>query len=201
MVLKVDLGCERCCKKIRKLICKIPEIKEYAFHEKDNAVMIKVVCCCPEKIKTKLICKGGKIIHSIEPEPPADKPKPPADKPNPQADKPKVPVPTPVTGYPPFIYPPGCHPMMAGLLGVAVTEAMVAALGVESVISPFGFFSPPQHQGSCLGRKPPSLEDTLNGSILKISQKLDPKVEMKRAHFPREFLSAVHIQTLTPPLS
>ncbi|XP_003635040.1 protein PYRICULARIA ORYZAE RESISTANCE 21 isoform X1 [Vitis vinifera] len=141
MVLKVDLGCERCCKKIRKLICKIPEIKEYAFHEKDNAVMIKVVCCCPEKIKTKLICKGGKIIHSIEvrapekpkppaekpkppadkpkppadkpkppadkPEPPADKPKPPADKPNPQADKPKVPVPTPVTGYPPFIYPPG----------------------------------------------------------------------------------------------
>ena len=24
MVLKVDLGCERCCKKIRKLICKIP---------------------------------------------------------------------------------------------------------------------------------------------------------------------------------
>lgn len=74
--------------------------------------------------------------------------------------------------------------MMAGLLGVAVTEAMVAAvnsllkkiphapscesfsivivlvwffisfsqLGVESVISPFGFFSPPQHQG-CIGQR------------------------------------------------
>ncbi|KAJ9689972.1 hypothetical protein PVL29_012573 [Vitis rotundifolia] len=83
--------------------------------------MIKVVSCCPEKIKTKLICKGGKIIHSIEvrapekPKPPADKPKPPADKPK-EADqkpkpkpeaKPSVPVPTPVTGYPPFIYPTG----------------------------------------------------------------------------------------------
>ncbi|XP_034697575.1 protein PYRICULARIA ORYZAE RESISTANCE 21-like isoform X1 [Vitis riparia] len=132
MVLKVDLGCERCCKKIRKLICKIPEIKEYAFHEKDNAVMIKVVCCYPEKIKTKLICKGGKIIHSIEvrapekpkppadkPKPPADKPEPPADKPKPQADKPKVPVPTPVTGYPPCIYPPGvcCKPCYEGRSG------------------------------------------------------------------------------------
>ncbi|CBI25759.3 unnamed protein product, partial [Vitis vinifera] len=91
MVLKVDLGCERCCKKIRKLICKIPEIKEYAFHEKDNAVMIKVVCCCPEKIKTKLICKGGKIIHSIEVRAP-EKPKPPAEKPKPPADKPKPPL-------------------------------------------------------------------------------------------------------------
>ncbi|CBI31223.3 unnamed protein product, partial [Vitis vinifera] len=30
-------------------------------------VMIKVVCCCPEKLRIELmICKGGKTIKSID---------------------------------------------------------------------------------------------------------------------------------------
>ena len=91
---------------------------------------IKVVCCSPDKIRDKLICKGGKTIKSIEiivpektkppPEktkPPPEKPKPPPEKltpppaaPEPAPDKPKdsrtPPVtptpPTTVVGYPIF---------------------------------------------------------------------------------------------------
>ena len=92
---------------------------------------IKVVCCSPDKIRDKLICKGGKTIKSIEiivPEkikPPPEKTKPPPEKPKPPPEKltpppapappapgpedsrtqpatPKPPYPTTVVGYPPF---------------------------------------------------------------------------------------------------
>ena len=36
------------------------------YDEKGNYVVIKVVCCCPEKVKQKIICKGGDTIKSIE---------------------------------------------------------------------------------------------------------------------------------------
>ncbi|KAL6332829.1 hypothetical protein AAG906_015094 [Vitis piasezkii] len=80
MVLKVDLGCKRCYRKIKKLLCKFPEIRDQTFIEKEDTVIIKVVCCCPEKIRTKLICKGGDSIKSIEVRTPVN-PKLPADKP------------------------------------------------------------------------------------------------------------------------
>uniref|UniRef100_A0A2N9GR57 HMA domain-containing protein n=1 Tax=Fagus sylvatica TaxID=28930 RepID=A0A2N9GR57_FAGSY len=76
MVLKVDLQCHRCFKKV--------------YNEKENLVVIKVVCCSPEKIKEKLIYKGGGVIKSIEIKAP-EKPKP-ADKPKdekPKDEKPK----------------------------------------------------------------------------------------------------------------
>ena len=65
-------------------------------------MIITVVCCNPERIRQKLICKGGKTIKSIEirvpekPKPPpenpkeAEKPKPPPEKPK-EAEKPKPP--------------------------------------------------------------------------------------------------------------
>ncbi|CBI25758.3 unnamed protein product, partial [Vitis vinifera] len=63
MKLKVaNPGCKCCNKKIKKLLCKFPEIRDQTFNEKDDTVIIKVVCCNPEKIRTKLMCKGCKII-------------------------------------------------------------------------------------------------------------------------------------------
>ncbi|CBI18628.3 unnamed protein product, partial [Vitis vinifera] len=67
MKLKVvNLGCKRCYKKIKKLLCKFPEIRDQTFIEKEDTVIIKVVCSYPEMIRTKLICKGRDIIKCIE---------------------------------------------------------------------------------------------------------------------------------------
>ncbi|KAK0597756.1 hypothetical protein LWI29_028343 [Acer saccharum] len=107
MLLKVDLECSKCYKKVKKILCKFPQIQDQMYDEKNNTVMIKVVCCSPEKIRDKICCKGRGTIKSIEilkpPEkPPATKPveKPPAPKPveKPPAPKPveNPPAPKPV---------------------------------------------------------------------------------------------------------
>ncbi|KAJ6912356.1 protein PYRICULARIA ORYZAE RESISTANCE 21-like isoform X1 [Populus alba x Populus x berolinensis] len=70
MVIKVDLGCDKCHKKIKKVLCAIPQIQNQAYDKKKNTVTITVVCCCPEKIKTKIYCKGGKAVKCIEIPPP-----------------------------------------------------------------------------------------------------------------------------------
>ncbi|PIN12272.1 hypothetical protein CDL12_15109 [Handroanthus impetiginosus] len=66
MVLKVDLQCPSCYKKIKKTLCKFPQIRDQIYNEKANTVEIKVVCCSPEKIRDKLRAKGGKVIQGIE---------------------------------------------------------------------------------------------------------------------------------------
>ncbi|CAI9265123.1 unnamed protein product [Lactuca saligna] len=112
MVLNVDLKCSGCYKKVKKVICKIPQIRDQVFDVDKNKVKLIVVCCSPEAIRDKLCYKGGGAIQSIEiveksekpketekakPAAVADKPKeaekakPPADKPKdakPAADKP-----------------------------------------------------------------------------------------------------------------
>ncbi|KAJ9689954.1 hypothetical protein PVL29_012559 [Vitis rotundifolia] len=104
MRLRVDLECDRCYKKIKKLLSKFPEIRDQAFFEKENTVIIKVVCYSPHNIRDKLICKGGKTIKSIEIIVP-EKPKPPPEKPKPSAPKAEKPhAPASVPGYPQF-YP------------------------------------------------------------------------------------------------
>lgn len=86
MVLNVNLQCPCCYKKIKKTLCKFPQIRDQVYNEKTNTVNITVVCCSPEKIRDKLKCKAGKVIISIEiKEPP--KPKEPEKKKEP--DKPK----------------------------------------------------------------------------------------------------------------
>ncbi|XP_027184865.1 protein PYRICULARIA ORYZAE RESISTANCE 21-like [Coffea eugenioides] len=90
MRLKVDLQCPCCYKKVKKILCKFPQIRDQIYDEKQNLVTITVVCCSPEKIRDKLCCKGGKVIKSIEiVEPP--KPKPPPEKPK-EPEKPKPPL-------------------------------------------------------------------------------------------------------------
>ncbi|KAL2467070.1 Heavy metal transport/detoxification superfamily protein [Abeliophyllum distichum] len=93
MVLKVDLQCPCCYKKIKKILCQIPQITDRTFDEKSNTVIITVICCSPEKIRDKLCRKGTKVIQSIEiKEPP--KPKAPEKPKEPQKpkepEKPKV---------------------------------------------------------------------------------------------------------------
>lgn len=93
MMVKVDLQCSRCCKKIKKILCKFPQIGDRVYDYKLNAVFITVVCCSPEKIRDKIICKGRDTVLGVEilpdkkPEP--EKAKEPVKKPEPE--KPKEP--------------------------------------------------------------------------------------------------------------
>nr|XP_043625315.1 pollen-specific leucine-rich repeat extensin-like protein 2 [Erigeron canadensis] len=89
MVLNVDLKCSGCYKKVKKVICKIPQIRDQLFDVERNKVKIIVVCCSPEKIRDKLCYKGGGAIQSIEIIEKSDKPKEAADKPK-EGDKPKA---------------------------------------------------------------------------------------------------------------
>ncbi|KAH9741152.1 Heavy metal transport/detoxification superfamily protein [Citrus sinensis] len=100
MVLKVNLQCSKCYKKVKKVLCKFPQIQEQFFDEKTNTVTIKVVCCSPEKIRDKLCCKGDgsiKTIEILEPKPP---PPPPKPKPKP-SPPPPAPAPEPKPSPPP----------------------------------------------------------------------------------------------------
>jgi len=131
MVLKVDLQCPSCCKKIKKVLAKFPQIRSQAYDEKQNTVTITVVCWSPEEIRDKLCCKGGKTIKSIEiKEPPKpkvpEKPKEP-EKPK-QPEKPKEPekppplalAPAPpiyAATYPMYPVPACCGPCSGGYHG------------------------------------------------------------------------------------
>uniref|UniRef100_A0A6M2E9B3 HMA domain-containing protein n=1 Tax=Populus davidiana TaxID=266767 RepID=A0A6M2E9B3_9ROSI len=66
MVIKFDLECEKCQKKIKKVLCRIPQIQNQIYDKKAGTVTITVVCCSPEKIKEKIIYKGGEAVKSIE---------------------------------------------------------------------------------------------------------------------------------------
>lgn len=112
MVIKADLQCPRCYRKIKKLLCRYPEIRNQVFDEKQNTVIITVICCSPERVRQKLICRGGKTIKSIDivvpppkPKPPEEKPKPPAEKPKPPEEKPKPPEEKPKPDKPPTADP------------------------------------------------------------------------------------------------
>ncbi|KAL3519272.1 hypothetical protein ACH5RR_017421 [Cinchona calisaya] len=90
MRLKVDLQCSSCYKKVKKILCKFPQIRDQVYDEQQNLVKITVVCCSPEKIRDKLCSKAGKVIKSIEiMEPPPPKPKQP-EKPKEPEKKPEV---------------------------------------------------------------------------------------------------------------
>ncbi|KAJ6992034.1 uncharacterized protein [Populus alba] len=90
MVIKVDLECEKCHKKIKKVLCRIPQIQNQIYDKKAGTVTITVVCCSPEKIKEKIVCKGGEAVKSIVikvPEKPKVEEKKPEAKPAPKPSK------------------------------------------------------------------------------------------------------------------
>ncbi|XP_028108921.1 heavy metal-associated isoprenylated plant protein 43-like isoform X5 [Camellia sinensis] len=113
MVLKVDLQCSSCYKKIKKILCKFPQIRDQIYDEKQNTVTIIVVCCSPEKVRDKLYNKGGKTIKSIEiKEPPKkDEPKKPKDPEKPKTlqeskESKEPPNPPALPAFVPVCYPP-----------------------------------------------------------------------------------------------
>ncbi|OEL30299.1 hypothetical protein BAE44_0008686, partial [Dichanthelium oligosanthes] len=68
IVLKVDLECERCYKKIRRVLCKIQDkmdIKTISFDEKKNAVTISGPFDA-DKVCKKLCCKAGRVIKEMD---------------------------------------------------------------------------------------------------------------------------------------
>ncbi|XP_059664698.1 protein PYRICULARIA ORYZAE RESISTANCE 21-like [Cornus florida] len=128
MIIKVDLQCTSCYNKIKKILCKFPQIRDQVYDEKKNTVTITVICCSPEKIRDKLCCKGGKSIKSIEieePEKKKDEPKKssPSDQkavdklPKEAAANPNKPTPPP-PAYTPAGYWIGvcCGPCYEGIL-------------------------------------------------------------------------------------
>ncbi|XP_041027467.1 protein PYRICULARIA ORYZAE RESISTANCE 21-like isoform X9 [Juglans microcarpa x Juglans regia] len=134
MYLKADLQCCQCSKKVKKILCKFPEVHDQKFDEKKNLVTIKVVSCCPEKIKKKIICKGGGCIQFVEKGPPgppgppgpAGPPGPPGPEgpPGPQGPQgpqgPPGPKPEPChphKPYPPNIAVP-CYPVVPSVYPV-----------------------------------------------------------------------------------
>ncbi|KAH9625253.1 hypothetical protein KSS87_022163 [Heliosperma pusillum] len=95
MILKVDLQCSQCYKKVKKILCKFPQIRDQIYDEKQNTVTITVLCCSPERIRDKLCSQGRKTIKSIEIKYPAPN-KPPPDDPKPKpVPPPPAPAPTP----------------------------------------------------------------------------------------------------------
>ncbi|CAN8321394.1 unnamed protein product [Cochlearia groenlandica] len=118
MMLKVDLDCPKCYKKVKKALRKFPQIKDELFDEKSNTIIIKVVCYDPEKLMNKLCYKGDGSIKSIvilEP------PKPPQAQ---QSQKPKEPVPVPLP-VPLPVPVPVPAPAPAPALALAPTPQMV----------------------------------------------------------------------------
>ncbi|KAF9679428.1 hypothetical protein SADUNF_Sadunf06G0014100 [Salix dunnii] len=100
MEIKVcDLGCEKCRKKIKKLLCKIPQIQSQIYAEKENTVTITVACCSPEKIKRKILDKGCGFIECVVIKPP----KPAGPDPKPGGQDPKQGGPDPKKTPPPPI--------------------------------------------------------------------------------------------------
>ncbi|KAF8369507.1 hypothetical protein HHK36_032474 [Tetracentron sinense] len=107
LVLKVDLDCHCCYKKIKKVLCMFHEIRDQKFDEKNNTVTITGPFC-PQKMTKKLCCKAGKTIKCIEEKKPETTP---ANKPDPPAKPVPKPEPVIVVPYPVGVY---CGPCYTG---------------------------------------------------------------------------------------
>ncbi|KAF8391670.1 hypothetical protein HHK36_023977 [Tetracentron sinense] len=161
LVLKVDLGCPRCYKKIKKVLCKFPEIRDQTFDEKNNTVTISGHFC-PERMAQKLCCKAGKTIKGIDeklpekpkpkpPEPkPVEKPPEPAPKPKPPepAPKPKPPEPAPKPApKPPEPAPKPPEPAPKPVPAYPVPFYPVPAYPIPVPAYPFGVCCRPCYDG------------------------------------------------------
>ncbi|XP_074569311.1 uncharacterized protein LOC141825567 [Curcuma longa] len=75
LILKVDLECCRCYKKIRKTLCCLQEkvhITSITYDEKNGTVTVAGVFD-PDRLSKKLQCRAGKVIKKIEEKKPEEK--------------------------------------------------------------------------------------------------------------------------------
>ncbi|KAI4969086.1 hypothetical protein ZWY2020_046416 [Hordeum vulgare] len=73
LILKVDLGCCPCYKKIRKILCKLQDeesIRSISYDDGKHTIAVAGPFD-PHKLSCKIRCKGGKVIKSIHIPPPA----------------------------------------------------------------------------------------------------------------------------------
>ncbi|KAJ6741538.1 HEAVY METAL TRANSPORT/DETOXIFICATION SUPERFAMILY PROTEIN [Salix viminalis] len=70
MVIKADLECDKCHKKIKKVLYRIPQIQNQIYDKKAGTVTITVFCCSPENVREKIIFKGVVIVEPPKPEKP-----------------------------------------------------------------------------------------------------------------------------------
>ncbi|KAL5711218.1 hypothetical protein ACHQM5_021698 [Ranunculus cassubicifolius] len=88
--IRVDLNCEKCSNKIRRVLCKYDcQIISKTFDEKNNLVIVTGYFH-PCKFSNKLCCKVGKVIISIEEKKDEPAPEPPAPAPEPENPPPVV---------------------------------------------------------------------------------------------------------------
>uniref|UniRef100_A0A453LU40 HMA domain-containing protein n=1 Tax=Aegilops tauschii subsp. strangulata TaxID=200361 RepID=A0A453LU40_AEGTS len=102
IIIKVDLDCARCHRKIERVLDRIREKGEFViddieYDEKNNKVIVKGPFDA-DKLSDKLCCKACKIIKEIEiveppPPPPPEEPK--KEVPAPPPPEPEVVVPPP----------------------------------------------------------------------------------------------------------
>uniref|UniRef100_A0ACD5X635 Uncharacterized protein n=1 Tax=Avena sativa TaxID=4498 RepID=A0ACD5X635_AVESA len=68
LILKVDLDCCSCYKKIRKILCKLQDgegIRTISYDDGSNTIAV-VGPFDPHRLSCKIRCKGGKVIKGIE---------------------------------------------------------------------------------------------------------------------------------------
>ncbi|KAJ8479852.1 hypothetical protein OPV22_023579 [Ensete ventricosum] len=124
VIIKVDLKCCTCSKKIKKVLCKLQNrfaIQSIVYDEKNNTVTVSGPFN-PECFIKKLRCLACKVIKDVQikpkPQPPPPKPEPPPPKPEPppppKPEKPPPPKPEavvkpPVCAFPPPGWPNCCY--------------------------------------------------------------------------------------------
>ncbi|XP_030471153.2 protein PYRICULARIA ORYZAE RESISTANCE 21-like [Syzygium oleosum] len=66
MAIKVDLQCHRCFKKIKKILCGIPQVQDQNYEVAKNTVTITVVDGSPENVRQKILCKGRCFVQGVD---------------------------------------------------------------------------------------------------------------------------------------
>ncbi|CAI8612236.1 unnamed protein product [Vicia faba] len=147
MKLKVDLHCRKCCKKVKKVLCKYSQIRDQLYDEKNGIVTIRVVCCSPEKVRDNICCQGGGTIKSIEivqpPKPKEQEKKPEAEvkpkaQPGPPLDTQKQPKPAPAAAPAPTAAAPAV---------IFPQTTPMSILSYPSPVVPYGYFYGPGQGG------------------------------------------------------
>lgn len=66
MTIKVDLQCHRCYKKIKKILCGIPQVQDQNYDQAKNTVTITLAGGSPECVRQKILSKGRCFVQGVD---------------------------------------------------------------------------------------------------------------------------------------
>ncbi|KAF8030621.1 hypothetical protein BT93_E2914 [Corymbia citriodora subsp. variegata] len=66
MEIKVDLQCHRCHKKIKKILCGIPQVQDQTYDQAKKTVTITVAGGSPEYVRQKILSKGRCFVQGVD---------------------------------------------------------------------------------------------------------------------------------------